>query len=152
MIDNRVLEQRINKHFEGTTFFMISLSVSPDNHISVVVDGDAGVTVADCISLTKVLEQELDRDTDDFSLEVSSYGVGNPLLMPRQYIKNTGRLLEVQLSDGKVYTGKIVQANNTSVELELVPVNKRGRIIQPEVPYLTFEYEQITQAIIQIAF
>jgi ribosome maturation factor RimP len=152
MIYKEALENRIQEHFEGTEMFLVSISVSSDQQIEVSIDGDAGVTVADCISLTKELEQYLDRDTEDFSLEVSSYGVGNPLLLPRQYVKNTGRLLEVTLTDEKVYTGRILSADEKEVTLEVLPVNKRGRIIKPEVPQLTLTYEQITKAIIQIEF
>jgi len=152
MIDAAALKHWIEEHFEGTELFLVALSVSSDHRIEVFIDGDQGVTVADCIALNKAMEEHLDRDTEDFSLEVSSYGVGNPLILPRQYVKNSGRLLETHLSDGNVYTGRILRADEKGVELELIPVNKRGRIIKPEVPQLTLAYEQITKAIIQIEF
>jgi ribosome maturation factor RimP len=152
MIDATSLKQWIEEHFEATELFLVAFSVSAELQLEVFIDGDQGVTVADCIALTKALEEHLDRETEDFSLEVSSYGVGKPLLLPRQYVKNTGRLLETHQTDGTVLTGRILRADAKEVELELIPENKRGRIIKPEVPQLTLAYEQITKAIIQIEF
>lgn len=152
MIDKQILERLTEAHFENTGLYLVSISISTDNQIDICIDGDQGVTVADCIALSRALEQHLDRDAEDFSLEVSSYGVGNPLLLPRQYIKNTGRLLETHLTDGRVLTGRIIRADDQEVELEIAPENKRGRIIKPEVPLITLAYPQIKKAIIQIEF
>ena len=73
--------------------FLIDLDISPDNSIKILIDGDNGVTLEDCIYVSRSIEHNLDRDEYDFSIEVSSSGAFTPLSSIRQYIKNIGRTL-----------------------------------------------------------
>lgn len=97
--------------------FLIDFSVSLDNKIKVVIDGDNGVTVNDCINISRAIEHNLDREEEDFALEVASAGATTPLIMPRQYKKNIGRKLEVETSDMS-YEGKLTDANDEYIVLE----------------------------------
>ena len=81
---NEVLE-------ENKSLFLIDLSISQDNKIKVILDGDSGVTVEDCIAVSRAVEHNLDREEVDFSLEVMSAGVSEGLKIPRQFHKNIGR-------------------------------------------------------------
>ena len=80
---------------ENPNLFLIELKIGTDNSIRVLIDGDEGVKLESCIAISRQIEHNIDREEFDFSLEVSSVGVGSPLTMPRQYEKNVGRTLEV---------------------------------------------------------
>jgi len=152
-MDKGKVERIVWEHLEGTPHFLVSVTVSELNQISVLIDGDEGVTVADCIKLSRHIESQLDRDQEDYALEVSSYGVGNPLLLPRQYIRNTGRLLEVHTLDGRELVGRIIQADETGVHLAPEPVRKKGKLVpQPEPSEVRLGYEEIGKSTIMIEF
>lgn len=83
--------------------------------IKVVIDGDNGVSINDCISVSRAIEHNLDREEEDFSLEVTSYGISLPLRVPRQYVKNIGRILKVELTDGTKLEGEVLNATDQEV-------------------------------------
>ena len=84
---------------DDESLFLIDLKIGSDNSINITLDGDQGVTLKDCMNISRAIEHNLDREEYDFSLEVASAGVGSPLLNSRQYIKNIGRKLRVDLSE-----------------------------------------------------
>ncbi|NNF81604.1 MAG: ribosome assembly cofactor RimP, partial [Flavobacteriaceae bacterium] len=90
------LENALN---ERSDLFLIDLIILDDNKIRVIVDGDNGITVDDCVFLSRAIEGELDRDEIDFSLEVTSAGATSPLEHARQFKKNIGRSLEIRTTD-----------------------------------------------------
>ena len=81
--------------------FIVSISVRPGNAIEVLLDKDSGLNVEDCKKVSRHVESSLDREKEDFSLEVSSPGVGKPLVVHRQYVKNVGRTVKVKADDGE---------------------------------------------------
>jgi ribosome maturation factor RimP len=109
-----LLEQGLE---EDPSLFLIDFTMGADNSIHVVIDGDHGVTVSDCMRISRAIEHNLDRDEYDFSLEVASAGASAPLVMPRQYLKNVGRKLEVQIKDQKL-EGNLTSVNDDSIILE----------------------------------
>lgn len=117
MLKERVRELLEKGLEEDSLLFLIDFTVSPDNKIKVVIDGDNGVTVNDCIKISRAIEHNLDREEQDFSLEVASAGATAPMVMPRQYKKNIGRKLEVE-TFGSSYEGKLVQTNDEYIVLE----------------------------------
>lgn len=80
---------------EREELFLIEMTISPDNKILVTIDGDHGVTLQDCIDVSRAIEHDLDREELDFALEVASAGATAPLKLLRQYNKNIGRKLKV---------------------------------------------------------
>lgn len=102
---------------EDETLFLIDFSISADNRIHVVIDGDKGVTVADCVKISRSIEHNLDREEIDFSLEVASAGATEPMKLPRQYKKHIGRKLSVETTDEK-YEGNLTAADEESIILE----------------------------------
>jgi ribosome maturation factor RimP len=106
-----------------------------------MIDGDNGVKVEDCIKLSKEIESHLNRDEEDFELEVSSYGIGSPLVMIRQYINNVGRNIQVKLFDGNVITGKLIAADADKFTIERK--NKKN-IDTIDISYSDCEQTQIT--------
>ncbi|MBT8187600.1 MAG: ribosome assembly cofactor RimP [Croceitalea sp.] len=97
--------------------FLVDFTIGADNKIRVVLDGDKGVNLADCMEISRAIEHNLDREEEDFALEVTSAGAAAPLTMPRQYNKNLGRKLEVKTQDGKV-EGVLTAADQNKIVLE----------------------------------
>lgn len=106
----KVLEKR-------ESLFLINYSVGSDNTIKIVLDGDQGVNLKDCIDVSRAVENQLDREQTDFSLEVTSAGATSPLIIPRQYIKNIGRKLSVKTPENQ-YEGNLAAADSDTITLE----------------------------------
>jgi len=102
---------------EREDLFLIDFSVSNENAIKIIVDGDNGVKVEDCIFLSRAIEHNIDREEHDFSLEVASAGAASPLKIPRQYKKNIGRKLEVKTATN-TFEGNLTIANTETICLE----------------------------------
>ncbi len=151
MIREDHIRTLIDAYTTGTGKFLVDLTVSSTGNIQVMMDGDDGYTIADCAALSRYIEQHLDRNREDFSLEVSSCGVGNPLTLPRQYRKNTGRLLEVTLSDGKMIEGRIKESDDVSITLE-IPSVKHGTVKTAGVILQRILITDISKGIIKIEF
>ena len=98
--------------------FLVDFKVSADNSIKIILDGDKDVNVKDCINISREIEGSLDREVEDFSLEVASAGVGSALKFPRQYYKNIGRKLEVVLTDGALVSGELTKVEDQQIELQ----------------------------------
>ncbi|AVR45295.1 ribosome assembly cofactor RimP [Christiangramia fulva] len=138
---------------ENNSLFLISLEVNSGNHIKIVMDGDEGVSVNDCITVSRAIEHNLDRDEEDFSLEVTSAGVSEPLVMPRQYKKNIGRRLKVKTENAK-FEGTLLEADDNEIKLswkarEPKPVGKGKITVEKEV---VLPYSEIVEAKVKITF
>jgi ribosome maturation factor RimP len=98
--------------------FLVDLKVSADKSIKVILDGDEEVNIKDCINISRAIEVSLDRDEEDFSLEVASAGVGSPLKLARQYYKNLGRKMEVISTNGLKFEGELIHVKEDSIALQ----------------------------------
>ena len=94
-------------------FFLVDVSVSADNCISVEIDHAEGVWIEDCVLLSKHVEANLDRDVEDYELEVGSAGIGQPFKVLQQYINHIGKEVEVLAKDGKKYRGVLARAEES---------------------------------------
>ena len=103
---------------ENPTLFLMDLSIGGDNTIRILLDGDEGVSLQACMEVSRKVEHNLDREENDFSLEVSSCGVGSPLTLPRQFKKNVERKLEVIDSEDKLVQGTLTTVTEDSFILE----------------------------------
>lgn len=151
MITTATIALITEEHTQGTGLFPVKVSIGAGNGIHVLLDGDQGVTIADCVSLSKFIESRLDREQEDYSLEVSSYGVGNPLLMPRQYMKNLGRKVVIQTRGGEMLSGRISAANEEGVELTLPKTGKKGLVDETPKNH-GIKYADIAEALIEVEF
>jgi ribosome maturation factor RimP len=138
---------------ENTQLFLIDLDFSESNKISVILDGDSGVILQDCIDISRSIENNLDREECDFSLEVASAGVSSPLKNSRQYQKNIGRTLQVE-TQTKTIEAKLTEANGDFIVLEWEArepkkIGKGKETVQKreEIPY-----SEIKKAIVIIIF
>lgn len=139
---------------EHPNIFLVDLKISTDKSIKVILDGDKEVNVKDCINISRAIESALDRDEEDFSLEVASAGVGSSLKFPRQYHKNLGRKLEVILTDGLKFEGELIHVKEDTIELqwkqrEPKPIGK-GKVTVIKNKILTFD--EISQTKVMIKF
>ena len=147
------VEQLIAEGVEGTDIFLVKLTVSSSNDINVLLDSDSGLTLSDCRSISRAIESSLDREDEDFSLTVSSAGVGEPLVL-RQYNKNVGRKVRVTLIDGEIIEAKMVAADDKGVELEWKSREKKptGKGKITVVNNRLLDYQSIKQTIVLITF
>ncbi len=97
--------------------FLIEWHITPSHQIRIVLDGDKGVNLDDCISISRSIEHQLDREDQDFSLEVSSAGASTPLTMPRQYGKHIGRKLKVRTKDGEEVEATLNEVRKQGIHL-----------------------------------
>lgn len=119
MLKESTVQALIDKGLEDRKdLFLIDLKISPDNKINVIIDGDEGVTVEDCIFISRAIEHNLDREEVDFSLEVASAGATSPLTEKRQYKKNIGRILQVKSKEQKKLEATLTEVDNDHITLE----------------------------------
>ena len=136
-----------------TDLFLIDLKIGASNKIDVIIDGDKGVTVDDCIELSRAIEHNLDREEEDFSLQVMSAGVTEGLVHNRQYLKNIGRTLSVQTDNEKI-EGELIAATATNFTLqwktrEPKPIGK-GKVTVTKTQEVS--YEEVKKAEVVIKF
>ncbi len=104
-------------HLNQTDKFVTKCHVSVGNHIEILIDGETPVQISDCVSLSRAIENSLDREKEDFSLEVSSHGATSPLVDIRQYKKHIGKNFELKLEDGGKAEGELTNMNEDSLTL-----------------------------------
>jgi len=133
-------------------YFLVEIRIKPTNNVRVALDSDTGVSIDKCVAynrkLYKLLEESGLFPDGDFSLEVSSPGLDEPLKMYRQYVKNTGRNVEVVLNDGSRTVGKLAEVR----EQEIVVEETKGKNKKKEVLQHTFSFDNIKSTKIQSLF
>ncbi|MDD2985640.1 ribosome assembly cofactor RimP [Flavobacterium sp.] len=133
--------------------FLIDLTISESQKIMVTLDGDQGVSLQDCIDISKVIDNNLDREEHDYSLEVASAGVSTPLKLVRQYKKNIGRVLKVKTNAEK-FEAKLENANDEFITLtwsarEPKKVGKGKETVEKKID---IPYSEIKEAMVTITF
>lgn len=125
MITKKQIEELLEEGLKETSIFPVVIDVSGNNDIRVLVDNDNGIGIHDCVKVSRLIEGSLDRDVEDFSLNVSSPGLDQPLMVERQYRKNVGRGVVVKLhSEGKV-EGALEEVNDDGI---VVKTREKRRI------------------------
>ncbi len=121
MIEKELIVDTVNKALEGTDCFLVEISETPDNRITVEIDSDTGVDIDTCARVTRAIEAAADRDVEDYELEVGSAGLTAPLKVKRQYEKNLGNEMEVLTRGGRKITGVLtaISPDGTSFTLEV---------------------------------
>lgn len=137
---------------ETEDVFLVSVRIKPTNNIKVFLDADAGLSIDKCVKINRAMYRTIEENgwypDGNFSLEVSSPGVEEPLKLLRQYKKNMGRMVEVILTDDTKQEGKLVEANEQFIQLEYTEgKNKKAVTIKKDIPF-----EQIKQTTVLITF
>lgn len=149
----QALEQKINSLIQNDPeVFLVEIRIKPTNNVKVFLDSDKGISIENLIRYNRALYKELEETSffpgNDFSLEVSSPGLDEPLKMNRQYQKNIGRNVEVTLLDGMKKEGKLLSAG----EQEIVVEEEKGKGKKKEVVQYTIGFDNIKSTKIQIKF
>ncbi len=146
MIDKFKVLDIVKDVLEGSDKYLVNMKITPDNRIFVDLDGDNGINIDDCIEVSRAIENSLNRDEEDFELNVSSAGADSPLKMPRQYRRHVGRELSVEPFEGSKVEGILTEAGDSQFTIKT-----KGSKKEPSQE-LTFAYEDVKTARVIIRF
>ena len=153
MIEKKQIEEIVQSRIEGTDLFLVEVKVDTQNNITVTVDSPEGISVDTCVVLSQYIESQLNREAEDFALEVSSPGVGQPLKVLQQYTKILNGTVEVLLSNGIKLNGILREANAEGILLEYETKEKPEgakrpvKVIKTE-PYAFTEIKSVKETIV----
>ncbi len=138
---------------EKDYLFLVDLTITDAMKVTVTLDGDGGVVLQDCIDISRAIENNLDREEQDYSLEVASFGVGSPLKLVRQYTNNIGRTLIVELANETI-EAKLTNANNEFITLSWIArePKKLGKGKETVNKVQEIPYTDIKQAVVTVTF
>ena len=117
MIDTKKIIEAAERNLQGTDMFVVGCTCTPGNDIELLIDSDPSVAIDACVRLSRSIEEELDRDEEDFSLTVASAGIGSELKSLRQYRKLTGKSAEVLLTSGVKILAKLEEVTDEGITL-----------------------------------
>ena len=154
MITKEKIQEIVSAAIEEKEAFIVDLSVSPSNRINMLIDSVKGFTIDDCVEVSRLIESKLDRDVEDFELEVSSAGLSEPFKVKEQYQKNLGEEVETITKEGIKIKGVLSDVTDTDFEIEeskMVKVEgkkKKQNVIEKH----RFAYDQVKSTKIVIKF
>lgn len=137
MIDKVKISEIVEEFLTDGTLFLVDVKVSRDNRIEVFIDGDEGVKIQDCIDLSLNLESRFDREEEDFELSVLSWGLGEPLKLKRQYVKNIGQKVEAVCVSGECIEGVLKEVGESGLSIEVT--KGKGKKMTVETADVAFE-------------
>jgi ribosome maturation factor RimP len=149
----RIITEKVNDLLANhPSHFLVEVRIKPTNNVKIFIDGDEGVILSDLIEYNRKLYKQLEEGglfpNDDFSLEVSSPGLDEPLKLFRQYKKNTGRFIEITLKDSTRKEGKLMEASEDGVIIE----TESGKGKKKETKQESVLFDQIKNTKIQVKF
>ncbi len=119
MITTESITELVEQYIEGSDIFLVEVAVKAGNVITVHVDRPEGISIDECVKISRLLNESLDRDVEDYSLEVSSPGLGGAFRVKQQYEKNLGRDIEVLYTDGMKVKGKLEMISDNGIILRV---------------------------------
>lgn len=145
MIEKSVVEKLVEEWLEGKDYFLVDVSVTPDDRIVVEIDHAEGVWIEDCVELSRFIESHLSREEEDYELEVGSAGIGQPFKVLRQYQNHVGKEVEVLTADGKKLRGVLSAVNEELFEITVsvkkkLEGEKRPRMVEET---MAFRYTEV---------
>ncbi|MDR2968603.1 MAG: ribosome assembly cofactor RimP [Tannerellaceae bacterium] len=145
MIDKETVSGWVEEELASSSNYLVDVTIKPGNLIVVEIDSDEAVGIDDCVALSRHIESKLDRDTEDFELEVGSAGITSPFKVLRQYRRNIGNPVEVLLKSGTKLTGILKDADEQGLVVTLTkqvkPEGAKRKITIEEDQ--SFRYEEI---------
>jgi ribosome maturation factor RimP len=140
MVDRVNIEKSVREYIRGTGLFLVAVKVSSSNRITVLADKKEGITIDECALLHRHIEKDLDRDAEDYELQVSSPGLDMPFGVIEQYYKNEGRNVAVVDNEGLIHTGILKNVTKGGFDLE-TEVKVKGKA--KEIKVVSFNFDQI---------
>jgi len=150
MIKEKYIKSLAEEHFKDTDKFLVSVKVKPGNKIMVFIDADSSISISDCVQLSRFIESHLDREKEDFEMDVSSAGLDFPLSLERQYKKNIGREVKVTLVDGTVKKGLLSSLSDQGIEISETVVEKKNKKKEITKVPVFLMFEQIKETRLEI--
>jgi ribosome maturation factor RimP len=140
MIDKVKIEDLVKEFIGGTGIFLVAVKVSSSGKITILADRKEGITIAECVSISRLIEKTFNREEEDYELQVSSPGLDMPFLVREQYLKNEGRKVEVTDNEGNRYSGILKNVTDGGFEIGTeVKIKGKGK----EIKDLSFNYDQV---------
>jgi ribosome maturation factor RimP len=133
MIVAEHIAEIVSHLIEGSELFLVDVIVKPGNRITVFMDKLESVTINECAEISRAIEKQLNREVEDFELEVSSPGLSQPLKVKQQYFKNVGKEIEIILKTGDKLVGKLLNMNNNEIIIASSRKQKREGKSKPEL-------------------
>lgn len=153
MISKDTVKQIVESYITAKGYYLVDINVTKDNHISVEIDHFEGVSIDFCVELTREIESGIDRETEDYELQVSSAGLTEPFKVLKQYQKNTGNEVEVLTKEGKKITGVLTAANaekiTLQIEKQIKPEGAKRKVTLCEDLEIPYENIKTTKYIIR---
>ena len=153
MIEKKVVSQLIEEKLASSSNYLVDVVIKPGNLIVVEIDNDEAVSIDDCAELSRYLEKHLDRDVEDYELEVGSAGITSPFKVLRQYVKNIGNEVEMLLKNGSKLTGVLKSADENgvvvSVEKKVKPEGAKRKVTVVEDESYTIDEIKYTKYLIR---
>lgn len=139
MIDKNIVRSIVEKEIEGTDLFIVDIRVSADNSIVVEVDSPSALDIDTCVKINRAVEAQLDREVEDYELEVGSAGLTAPFKVRGQYEKNVGNPVEVLTRDGRKLSGILKEVTENGFVLE---VERKVKVEGKKRPEMRKESEE----------
>ena len=153
MIEKAVVTQLVEEHLQASNSYLVDVAIKPGNYIVVEIDSDDSVSIDDCVALSQYIEAHLDRDVEDYELEVGSAGITSPFKVLRQYQKNIGNEVEMLLKSGTkkvgVLTAVDISGATISVEKKVKPEGAKRPVMVTEEEKYPFEEIKYTKYLIR---
>lgn len=156
MVEHKIAEvlDLLFKEEDYNDCFLVEIKESPDrSKLEVFLESDSSLSLGKCQKISRYLEKHIEENRwlpEKYLLEVSSPGVGNPLVLKRQYVKNIGRMIEVKMNDGDVKKGKLTEVNEENI-IVIKAAKGKGKKKQEEKVY-NIDFNQIKTAKIKVSF
>ncbi len=119
MINKDIVNNIVEGFIANTNYFLVETTIGTTNQIKVLIDSFENVSLDFCVQLTKEIESKLDRDVEDYELEVSSAGITSFFKVEKQYQKNIGNNVELFTTESKKIVGKLLDYNKENIEIEI---------------------------------
>ena len=154
MISKDSVKNSVLSVIRETSVFVVDVRVDSANRIFVEVDKPEGITIEECVNISRAIESEFNRETEDFELEVSSPGLTEPFKVMEQYRKNCGRQVDVVKRDGQKITGKLQHVSDDDIVLEVKAKIKEAGQKRPEtvMQTVTIKFIDIKTTKVTITF
>ena len=153
MIEKAVVTQLVEEYLQASNPYLVEVAIKPGNYIVVEIDSDESVSIDDCVALSQYIEAHLDRDVEDYELEVGSAGITSPFKVLRQYQKNIGNEVEMLLKSGSkkvgVLTAVDIAGATISVEKKVKPEGAKRPVMVTEEEKYPFEEIKYTKYLIR---
>jgi ribosome maturation factor RimP len=154
MIEKKTVCQIVEEWLEDKDYFLVEVTVSPDDRIVVEIDHTEGVWIEDCVELSRYIESKLNREEEDYELEVGSAGIGQPFKVLQQYLNHIGKDVEVMTKDGRKLTGTLKEADEQHFTVSVPTKVKEEGAKRPKIVDLDneFSYDDVKYTKYQIKF